>query len=60
VSLIVLALSLACVAKWLAGIAARDDINRLNLRPFHLGDVAQVWHARMVGFHDFAGRWLYL
>jgi hypothetical protein len=60
VSLIVLALSLACVAEWLAGIPARDHINRLNSRPVHLGDVAQVWYARVVGFHDFAGRWLYL
>jgi hypothetical protein len=60
VSLIMLAFPVAGGAKWLAGIAARDHINRLNCRPIHLRDVTQVWHARVVGFHDLAGCWLYL
>jgi len=60
VSLIVLAFPVAGSAEWLAGIPACDDIDRLNLRPVHLCDVAQIWHAGIVGFHDFAGRWLYL
>jgi hypothetical protein len=60
VSLIVLALPHPRIAEWLTWVAARDDINRLNLRPVHLRDVAQVRDARVVGFHDFAGRWLNL
>jgi hypothetical protein len=44
VSLILFAFPLSSVAKWLAGIAAGDDINRLHLRPVHGGDVAKVWH----------------
>jgi len=40
VSFIVFALSVACVTEWLAGVAAGDDINRLNLSPVNGGDVA--------------------
>jgi len=40
VSFIVLSLSVACVAEWLAGVAAGDDINRLNFSPVDGGDVA--------------------
>jgi len=60
VSLIVLAFPVAGGTERLAWIPACDYVNRLNSRPVHLRDVAKVWHARVVGFHDFAGRWLYL
>jgi hypothetical protein len=60
VSFIVLAFPLASVAEWLAGIPARDYVNPLNCRPIHLRDVAQVRHARVVGFHDLARGWLNL
>jgi hypothetical protein len=60
VSLIVFAFPVAGSAEGLARVAARDDVNRLNLRPVHLCDVAQIWHAGVMGFHDFAGRWLNL
>jgi hypothetical protein len=42
VSLIFLAFPKSCLAKWLAGIAAGDDIDGLNLRPVHGCDVANV------------------
>jgi hypothetical protein len=60
VSLIALAFPVACSAEWLAWVAARDDVNRLNSRPVHLRDVAQVRDAGVVGFHDFARGWLNL
>ena len=58
VSFIVCAFPLACVAERLTGVAARDDINGLNLGPIHSCDVAQVGHAWVVGSHDGAGGWL--
>jgi hypothetical protein len=60
VSLIVLAFPHPGSAEWLAWVAARDDVNRLHVRPVHLGDVAEIWHARVMRFHDLAGGWLYL
>jgi hypothetical protein len=55
VSLILFAFPLSSVAKWLAGIAAGDDINRLHLRPVHGGDVAKVWHVRVQLLQHCAG-----
>jgi hypothetical protein len=55
VALIVLAFPKSCMAKWLAGIAARDDIHRFNLRPVHGGDVAKVWHVRVQLLQHCAG-----
>ena len=54
VSLIISAFPVSCVAEWLAWVAARNDIDRLNLSPVDVGNVAWV-----VGFHDLAGRWLH-
>jgi len=42
VSLIFLAFPESCLAERLAGIAARDDIHGLYLRPINGGDVADV------------------
>jgi hypothetical protein len=60
VSFICCAFPCSGVAEWLAGVSACNDVNWLNLGPIHLGDVAQVGHAWVVGFHDLAGRWLNL
>jgi hypothetical protein len=60
VSFIVFAFPHACIAERLAGVAASDDIHSFDLGPIHLGDVAQVGHAWVVGLHDLAGRWLNL
>jgi hypothetical protein len=57
VSFIVGAFPHAGVAEGLAGVAARDHVNGLNLRPINLGYVAQVGHAWVVGFHHLASRW---
>ena len=55
VPLVVRPRALAGVAERLARISARDDVNRLDLRPVDLGDVAEVGHAwPPVGEH-FAG-----
>jgi hypothetical protein len=59
VSFIVFALPLAGVAEWLAWVAARNDVNFLNLSPIHLGYVAEVGHAWVVGLHDLARGWLH-
>jgi hypothetical protein len=56
VSLIVFASPHSCVAEWLAGVAARDDVHGLDCCPIHLRYVAEVRHAGVVGFHDAAGR----
>jgi hypothetical protein len=42
VSDIVFAFPISCVAKWLAGVAAGDYVNRLNISPIDFGDVAKV------------------
>jgi hypothetical protein len=60
VSFIVGAFPHSCATKRLAGVATSDDVNFLNFGPINLGDVAQVGHAWVVGFHDLAGRWLNL
>lgn len=59
VSLIVFASPHSCVAERLAGVAACDDVHGLDVGPIHLGHVAEVGHAGVVGFHDAAGRWLH-
>lgn len=60
VSVIVLAFPLACGTERLAGVSARDHVNRLNRRPIHGGDIAQVGHAWIVGGEHLAGGWLNL
>jgi hypothetical protein len=60
VSLIVFAFPLACIAEGLAGVTACDDINRLNVSPIDLGDIAKVGHAWVMGFHHLDGGWLNL
>jgi CRISPR/Cas system CMR subunit Cmr4 (Cas7 group RAMP superfamily) len=40
VSFIVFAFPVSCVAEWLAWITASDYVNRLNVSPVDLGDVA--------------------
>jgi hypothetical protein len=59
VSLIVFAFPHACVAEGLAGVAARDDIDRFNFSPIDLGDITDVGHAWVVGLHHLAGGWLH-
>jgi hypothetical protein len=58
VSLIVGSFPHAGVAERLAGVAARDHIHGLHLRPVHACYVSQVGHPWVVGFQHFARRWL--
>jgi hypothetical protein len=60
VSVIVFAFPLAGSTEWLAWVAARDDIDRLNLRPVHGGYVPKVWHAGVMGGQHFARSRLHL
>ena len=60
VSLIACSFPVPSVAEWLAGVSGCDDINWGHVTPVDFGDVAQVGDAWVVGFHDFAGSWLYL
>jgi hypothetical protein len=57
VSDIILSLSITCMTKWLAGIPARDYVNRLNLRPVNLCDVPKVGNVGVMVCEDLAGCW---
>jgi hypothetical protein len=62
VSLIVLPLSLACVAEGLAWVAPGEHVDALvvvlDVLPVHGRDVAEVWHAGVMRGEDRAGGWL--
>jgi len=60
VSFILCAFPHAGDAEGLAWVAARDDVDRLNLSPIDLGDITDVGHAWVVGLHHLAGGWLHL
>jgi hypothetical protein len=54
VSLIVCALSFPCGAEWLAGVAAREDVDGLHGCPVHGGYVAVVGYVGVVVGKDLA------
>jgi hypothetical protein len=57
VSDIVFAFPISSVAKWLAGVAAGDYVNRLNISPIDFGDVAKVDNAWVMVCEDLASCW---
>jgi hypothetical protein len=54
VSDIVFSLSVTCMAKWLAWVAASDYVNRLNISPVDSGDVAKVDNVWVMVCEDLA------
>jgi hypothetical protein len=53
-SLIAAPFPLPSMAEWLTRVTPGEDINRLNLCPVDMGDVAEVWGDRMMGGEDLA------